>query len=55
MMRAVLDQPVFLQRAPGGNEIDDLAGQAQAGGELHRAVELDAFGLDALRLEMAAG
>src|SRR5690606_24646020 len=35
-------------------EIDDVRGEPQLRRDLHRAIELDAFGLDALRLEPAA-
>ena len=50
-----LDQPVLLQRLPAGNEIDDPARQPKLGRYLHRAVELDAFRLNAALFEMAAG
>ncbi len=50
-----LDQPVLLERAPRRDEVDDPRRQPQHRRQLHRAVELDAFGLHAARLEMAAG
>ncbi len=48
-------QPVLAQGGAGRDEIDDPPGKPQRGGDLHRAVQLDAFGLDAAALEMAAG
>src|SRR5262245_61974119 len=45
-------QPVLLQGAAAGDEVDDAVAEAQGGGQLHRAVELDAFGLHATRREM---
>src|SRR5438270_8598674 len=42
-----LDQPVGLQRRAGLHKVDDVAREAEAGRQLHGAVELDAFGLDA--------
>src|SRR6185437_3821077 len=50
-----LDQAVGLQGRAGLHEIDDLAAQADGGRQLHRAVELDALGLDAARGEVPAG
>src|SRR5580700_474259 len=49
-----LDEAVGAQRRSRLDEIDDLAAQADAGRELHRAVELDALRLDAARREMPA-
>src|SRR5258708_2103295 len=48
-----LDEAIGAQRRAGLNQIDDMAAEAEAGGQLHRAVELDAFRLDATRGEMA--
>src|SRR3546814_2138559 len=48
------DQPVLRQCAPARNKIDDPGREAQRGGKFHRAVELDAFGLDSPAFEMAA-
>src|SRR5690606_21100827 len=42
-----LDEPVRLQGRTGGDEVDDAAAEAEAGGQLHRPVELDAFRLHA--------
>ena len=50
-----LDQAVGFQRAAGLHQVDDQAGQAKAGGQLHRAVQGDDFGLDAAAGEMPAG
>src|SRR5512146_2176172 len=44
-----LDEAVRLQGAAGLDEIDDLAAEADARRQLHRAIELDAFGLNAAR------
>src|SRR6185437_12999641 len=49
-----LDQAVLAQRLAGGDEIDDAPRQTHAGRQLHRAVELDAFGLDAAACEVPA-
>src|SRR5690242_15899143 len=49
------DQSVRLQSAAGLHQIDDAAGEAERRRELHRARQLDAFGLHAARGEMAAG
>src|SRR5258708_20998968 len=49
-----LDEPVRLERRAGLHEIDDLPAQSDGGREFHRAVELDALGLDAARSEMPA-
>ena len=50
-----LDQPVGLERRAGRDEIDDAPAQAERRRQLHRAVELDAFRLDAARGEVPAG
>src|SRR5487761_345509 len=42
-----LDEAVFTQGLAGGDEIDDASRQSHRRREFHRAVELDAFGLDA--------
>src|SRR6185503_11247228 len=47
-----LDQAVDAQRAAGRDEIDDLPREPHARGQLHRAVQDDAFGLDAALREM---
>src|SRR3546814_17031339 len=44
-----------LQGGPRRHEVDDAPAQAEAGGQLHRAVEFDAFRLHAARGEMVAG
>src|SRR5215469_1892262 len=49
-----LDQAVLAQGLAGGDEIDDAPRQAHRRRELHRAVELDAFGLHAAAGEMPA-
>ena len=48
-----LDQAVLLQRAARGDQIDDARREAEHRRQFHRAVQLDAFGLHAARLEMA--
>src|SRR5260370_1027992 len=50
-----LDQAVGLQCGAGLDEIDDMTAETEMGGELDRAVELDAFGLNTAGGEMAAG
>ncbi len=52
---ALSTRPFSARVAPGGDKIDDPLRQAQAGGELHRAVQLDAFGLDALASRTSGG
>src|SRR3546814_18687008 len=42
------------ERAPGRTQIDDVRGEPELRCDLHRAVQFDALGLDALRLEPAA-
>src|SRR5579871_5425605 len=49
-----LDETIGAQGATGRNEIDDLARQAHARRQLHRAIQDDAFGLDAALREMPA-
>src|SRR5579872_973352 len=49
-----LDQAVFAQGLTRGDQIDDAARQPHRRRKLHRAVELDAFGLDAAAGEMPA-
>src|SRR5690348_5718141 len=46
-----LDEPVGTQGRAGLHEIDDVAAEPQHGRQLHRAIELDAFRLDAARGE----
>ena len=48
-------QAVGLQRAAGLDQVDDQAGEAQARRQLHRAVEVDDFGLDPAGGVMLAG
>ena len=48
------DQAVGLERAAGGDEIDDDVRQADQRGEFHRAVELDEVDVHALGREMVA-
>src|SRR5438034_4393465 len=50
-----LDEAVRGQRRPGLYQIDDMAAQPEPRRQLDRAVQLDAFGLDAAGGEMAAG
>ncbi len=50
-----LDQIVGRQRRAGMHQIDHPAAQAEAGRQLHGAIQLDAFGLHAARREMAPG
>src|SRR3546814_6274226 len=52
--RLDLDQPVFLERAPRRDEIDDARREAQRRRQFHRTVQFDTFGLDAARLEEGA-
>src|SRR6516225_12455632 len=56
-LRDALDlyQTVRFQRRPGLDEIDDVMAETEMRGELDRAVQLDAFRLDAARGKMAAG
>ena len=49
-----LDQPVVAQRAAAVDQVDDAVAEAERGRQLHRARELDAFGLHAARGEVAA-
>src|SRR5262249_20804185 len=49
-----LDEAVRAQGLAGLHEIDDATAEAQHRRQLHRAVELDAFGLHAARSEMPA-
>src|SRR5690606_16305752 len=49
----LLGERIFDERAPGRNEVDDVRGETQLRRDLHRPIELDAFGLDTLRLEPA--
>src|SRR6516162_3763720 len=53
--RLDLDQTIGLQRRPGLDEIDDVMAEAEMRGELDRAVQLDAFRLNAARGKVAAG
>src|SRR6476469_8565949 len=48
-----LDQPVFAQGAAAVDQVDDAMAEAERGRQLHCARELDAFGLDAARSEVA--
>ena len=47
-----LDQSIFAQRRARRNQIDDPACKTQRRGKFHCPVQLDAFGLDALRFKM---
>src|SRR6478609_8457248 len=49
-----LDQPVVAQGAAAVDQVDDAMAEAKRRRELHRARELDAFGLHAARGEVAA-
>src|SRR5208282_395248 len=50
-----LDEAVRLERPASRDEVDDAPAEAEAGGELHGARELDAFGLHAARREVTPG
>ena len=50
-----LDQPVAGEGLAGRDQVDDTHAEPERRRQLHRAVELDALGLDALPLEPAAG
>src|SRR5579859_1191561 len=49
------DKAIGLQRGPGGHQVHDQAAQAEAGRQLHCAVQLDAFRLHAALGEMLGG
>jgi len=53
--RLDLDQAVGFESGAGLDEIDDQAAEAKARRQLDRAVELDAFRLNAACRKMAAG
>ncbi len=50
--RLDLDQPVFGERPPGRNEVDDAVAEAEHRGQLHGPVQFYAFGLDPAAGEM---
>ena len=52
---SVSSRPFAFSVDPGLHEVDDQAGQAEAGGQLHGAVQVHHFGMDAAGGEMAAG
>src|SRR5690606_11125849 len=50
----LLGERILDQRAPRRNQIDNMRGEPELRRNFHRAVEFDAFGLNALPLEPAA-
>ena len=54
-MCSISTRPLARKRGAGRDQVDDAAAKAERRRQFHRAVQLDAFGLDAARGEMAAG
>src|SRR5690606_10630291 len=50
----LLGERIFNERAPRRNQVDNMRGKTESRRNLHRTVQLDALGLNALRLEPAA-